>query len=33
MKKYNINNYIRWKNDIIKVISKLPKVENNDYTI
>ena len=33
MKKYNIENYIRWKKDITKAISRLPKVKNNDYTI
>tara|TARA_B100001113_G_scaffold340641_1_gene325011 strand:- start:3 stop:770 length:768 start_codon:yes stop_codon:yes gene_type:complete len=33
MKSYNIQNYIRWKNDIEDKISKLPKVTNGDYTI
>ena len=33
MKKYNIQNYIRYKNDIANSIYKLPEVENNDYTI
>ena len=33
MKKYNIENYVRWKKDITKSISRLSKVENNDYTI
>ena len=33
MKKYNIQNYIRYKNDVANSIYKLPEVENNDYTI
>ena len=33
MKSYNIDNYVRWKNDIEDKISKLPKVTNGDYTI
>ena len=33
MKKYNIDNYIRWKNDITDAISRLPKIKNGDYTI
>ena len=33
MKSYNIQNYIRWKNDVENNISKLPKVTNGDYTI
>ena len=32
MKKYNIENYIRWKNDIIDSISRLPEVDG-DFTI
>tara|TARA_Y100001963_G_scaffold22288_1_gene29187 strand:+ start:242 stop:1009 length:768 start_codon:yes stop_codon:yes gene_type:complete len=33
MKKYNIENYIRWKTDIEKSIARLPKVEYGNYTI
>jgi len=33
MKKYNIDNYVRWKNDIATCISRLPKIENGDFTI
>ena len=33
MKKYNIDNYIRWKKDVEYKIFKLPEVEDNDYTI
>ena len=33
MKKYNIENYIRWKTDIEKSIARLPKVEDGNYTI
>jgi len=33
MKKYNIDNYIRWKNDIEYKIFKLPEVKDNNYTI
>ena len=33
MRAYNIENYIKWKKDITKAISRLPKIENNDYTI
>jgi len=32
MKKYNIDNYVRWKHDIADAISRLPEV-NGDYTI
>ena len=32
MKKYSINNYIRWKKDMANAISRLPEV-NGDYTI
>ena len=33
MKSYNIQNYIRWKEDIGYKIFKLPKIVNGDYTI
>jgi len=33
MKKYNIENYIRWKNDIEKAIAKLPEIKDGNYTI
>ena len=33
MKSYNIQNYIRWKKDIEKLIHKLPKVTDGDYTV
>ena len=33
MKKYNIDNYIRWKKDIELKIHRLPEVINGDYTI
>ena len=33
MKSYNIQNYIRWKEDIEYKIFKLPKIVNGDYTI
>ena len=33
MKSYNIQNYIRWKDDIGYKIFKLPKVVDGDYTI
>ena len=32
MKKYNIDNYIKWKKDMAFVISRLPEI-NGDYTI
>ena len=32
MKKYNIENYIKWKKDMALAISKLPEI-NGDYTI
>ena len=32
MKSYNIQNYIRWKNEVELQISKLPKIENGDFT-
>ena len=33
MKSYNIENYIRWKNDVEQAIKRLPKVKDGDYTI
>ena len=33
MKKYNIDNYIRWKEDVLYKVSKLPDIKNNDYTV
>jgi len=38
MKKYNINNYVRWKNDVIKAIALIPKelkdkAEQGDFTL
>ena len=33
MKKYNIENYIRWKTDIEKSIARLPKIKDGDYTV
>ena len=33
MKKYNIENYIRWKNDVEASIKRLPKIEDGNYTI
>ena len=33
MKKYNIQNYIRWKNDVEELISRLPKIIDGDYTV
>ena len=33
MKKYNIDNYIRWKKDVEYKIFKLPEIKDNDYTI
>jgi RNA polymerase sigma factor (sigma-70 family) len=33
MKKYNIQNYIRWKDDIETLISRLPKIIDGDYTV
>ncbi len=32
MKKYNIDNYVRWKNDVVKAISRLPDLDG-DFTI
>ena len=33
MKKYNIANYVRWKNDVEQAIRKLPEVIDSDYTV
>ena len=33
MKSYNIQNYIRWKNEIQLLIHKLPEVKDGDFTI
>ena len=33
MRSYNIDNYVRWKEDIEKAINRLPKIKNGDYTI
>ena len=33
MKKYNLDNYIRYKNEVQELVSKLPEVQNNDFTI
>ena len=33
MKSYNIDNYVRWKNDMEKAIKRLPKIKDGDYTI
>ena len=33
MKSYNIENYIRWKNDVEQAIKRLPKIKDGDYTI
>jgi len=33
MKKYNIDNYIRWKKDVEYKISKLPEIKDGDYTV
>ena len=33
MKKYNIDNYIRWKEDVLYKVSTLPDIKNNDYTV
>ena len=33
MRAYNIDNYVRWKKDITKAISRIPEVENGDYTV
>ena len=32
MKKYNIQNYIRYKNDVAFAIKRLPKLSLDDYT-
>jgi RNA polymerase sigma factor (sigma-70 family) len=33
MKSYNIDNYVRWKEDIQLQISKLPEIKDGNYTI
>jgi len=33
MRAYNIDNYVRWKNDTQEAISKLPKIKDGDFTI
>tara|TARA_R100001463_G_scaffold40780_2_gene86265 strand:- start:1227 stop:1994 length:768 start_codon:yes stop_codon:yes gene_type:complete len=33
MKKYNIQNYIRWKDEVEKAVFDLPKIKDGDYTI
>ena len=33
MKKYNIQNYVRYKNEVQDLVHKLPEVVDNDYTI
>jgi len=33
MKKYSIDNYVRYKEDVQRKINKLPEVIDNDYTI
>ena len=33
MKKYNIDNYIRWKKDVEYKISKLPEIKDGNYTV
>ena len=33
MKKYNIQNYIRWKDEVEKAVFNLPKIKDGDYTI
>ena len=33
MKKYNIQNYIRFKEDLSSSIAELPEVIDGDYTI
>ena len=33
MKKYNINNYVRWKNEVAEATSKLPEIIDGDFTI
>ncbi len=32
MKKYNVDNYVRYKNEVQELVYKLPKIEG-DYTI
>ncbi len=33
MKKYNIRNYIRWKEEVQKAVFDLPEVQDGDFTI
>ncbi len=33
MKKYNIDNYVRWKKDVAIAIKRLPKIKNDNYTV
>ena len=33
MKSYNIQNYVRWKKDMEKIIKELPKIKNGDFTV
>ena len=33
MKKYNIQNYIRWKDEVETAVLNLPKIKDGDYTI
>tara|TARA_Y100001937_G_scaffold116407_1_gene168311 strand:- start:302 stop:1072 length:771 start_codon:yes stop_codon:yes gene_type:complete len=33
MRKYNISNYIRYKEDVQELVRKLPKIEDGNYTI
>ena len=33
MKSYNIENYIRWKNDVEQAIKRLPEIKDGNYTI
>ncbi len=33
MKKYNIQNYIRWKDEVETAVFNLPKIKDGDYTI
>jgi len=33
MKKYNLDNYIRYKKEVQELVSKLPELQNSDFTI
>ena len=33
MKKYSIDNYVRWKKDVAIAIKRLPKIKNDNYTV